>query len=57
MMITEEAFIPGIILMSERIITICGFCFMIIGLIVLGYQNVRIAQMLAELGVLIIKTH
>ncbi len=43
--------------MLDRAIIIFGFCFMTVGLIIIAYQNVRIAQIAVELGALIAKTH
>ncbi len=42
---------------TDRIVTIVGFVIMLLGLVVIAYQNVRIASIAAELGALIIKTH
>jgi uncharacterized membrane protein len=42
---------------TDRVVTIVGFVIMTLGLIVIAYQNVRIAQIAAELGALIVRTH
>ncbi len=44
-------------MLTARVVTIVGFVVMILGLVVIAYQNVRIATIAAELGALIIKTH
>lgn len=44
-------------MLTDRIVTIVGFVIMLLGLVVIAYQNVRIASMAAELGALILKTH
>ncbi len=43
--------------MLERLIIIFGFVYMTTGLIFIAWQNVKIAQLVTELGVLIAKTH
>jgi hypothetical protein len=43
--------------MSERLMIILGFAWMTVGLVFLGYQNVILARMLAEITALVARTH
>ncbi len=47
----------GAPMFTDRLVTIVGFVILLLGLVVIAYQNVRIAAIAAELGALIIKTH
>lgn len=42
---------------TDRVIIIFGFIYMTTGLIIIAWQNVKIAHLVTELGVLIAKTH
>jgi hypothetical protein len=43
--------------MLDRIIIVAGFVYMTTGLIFIAWQNVKIAQLVTELGALIARTH